>query len=144
MVWHGSAKATGNALIGKGSLATYKNAATQSVANVKTNFGNLTSALKSTTKTNTTNTTELSLDVKTQTNSNTKNVFAKKQTSTTQYTQDQINKAFKTASKKLHPDMKGGSTEKFQILSSLRDEAVSKGDFSQLIKFMTENGVVID
>ena len=41
------AKTTGNALIGKGSLATYKNAASQSVANVKTNFGNLTSSIKS-------------------------------------------------------------------------------------------------
>lgn len=38
--------ATGNALIGKGSLSTYKNAATQSAANVKTNFGNLTSSAK--------------------------------------------------------------------------------------------------
>lgn len=41
-------KATGNALIGEGSLSTYKNAATQSAANIKTNFGNLTASAKTT------------------------------------------------------------------------------------------------
>ncbi|MGN0005566.1 MAG: hypothetical protein ACI37Z_06320 [Candidatus Gastranaerophilaceae bacterium] len=39
-------KSTGNALIGKGSLSTYKNAAAQSVTNTKANFGKLTTSAK--------------------------------------------------------------------------------------------------
>lgn len=56
--------ATGNALVGKGSLSTYKNAATQSVANVKTNFGKLTTKISSA-KTNFSNGIELTESAKT-------------------------------------------------------------------------------
>lgn len=153
-------KATGNALIGKGSLSTYKNAATQSVANTKTNFGNLTASAKtaaSNAKTNFGKLTSSAKTAATKAKSNVKTSFenfkskyasedftssAASQNAKVSYTDQQIKTAYRQASKKFHPDM-GGSTEMMQKLNVLNDNALKTGNYSELIKFFKENNIEI-
>lgn len=151
---------TGNALIGKGSLSTYKNAATQSAANVKTNFGNLTTSAKtaaSNIKANvkssfdnfktkySTEDASTSSTANAQPKSGQKLLMSKdaKAASTTpEYTAKQIKTAYREATKKFHPDM-GGSNEIMQELNVLNDNAAKTGNYSELIKFFQTHNIPV-
>lgn len=159
-------KATGNALIGKGSLTTYKNAATQSVANTKTNFGNLTASAKtaaSNAKTKFGDFTSSAKSAASSAKSNAKSAYekftsssksnnqsktnfssqnAKATSATPEYTAKEIKTAFREAAKKFHPDM-GGSQEMMQKLNTLNDNALKTGNYSELIKFFQANNIAI-
>lgn len=151
---------TGNALIGKGSLSTYKNAATQSAANVKTNFGNLTTSAKtaaSNIKANVKSSfdnfkTKYSTeDVSTSSTANAQpqsgqkllmSKDAKVASTTPEYTAKQIKTAYREATKKFHPDM-GGSNEIMQELNVLNDNAAKTGNYSELIKFFQTHNIPV-
>ncbi len=125
--------ATGNALIGKGSLSTYKNALEASKTNVSANFGKFTSAFKGTT-TEATTTELVNSNVNT---NNTQNPFANSKTeSTATYTQEQLHKVYKKASVKCHPD-NGGNNDLMATLNSLYEMA-QNGDQSSFVKFVSQ------
>ena len=152
--------ATGNALIGKGSLSTYKNAATQSAANVKTNFGNLTSSAKTAASNIKANVKSSFDNFKTKystedvASSSTANAQpksgqkllmskdAKAAATTPEYTAKQIKTAYRTATKKFHPDM-GGSEQIMQELNVLNDNAAKTGNYSELIKFFQTHNIPV-
>ncbi len=128
--------ATGNALIGKGSLSTYKNALNASKTNVAANFGKFTNSFKGST-TEATTTELLNADF----NANkTQNPFSNSQTkSTVNYTQEQIHKAYKKATVKCHPD-NGGNNDLMASLNSLYEMA-KNGEQTGFIQFLKQNQI---